>query len=133
MMEEAIIHRLLNDAALVSLVANRVFPGEREQGSALPAVVIHLVDGNPIYTDDGDTGLQNDLLQIDCWASTYKTAKQVQRAVENSLSAFHGIEDGVEFETVLINDRRDFPELGRNLPGYPRRSSVDFNIWYRND
>jgi hypothetical protein len=89
-MEQSLIQRLLSNSGLSALVSNRVHPGSRPQGSALPAIVLNRISGGPGYADDGETGLTNARIQIDCWAATYRQAKLVARAVTASLSDFQG-------------------------------------------
>jgi hypothetical protein len=74
-MEEAIIAKLLADSGVAGLTGARVFPGSRPQGSALPAAVLNRISGGPLYADDGEVGLVQARIQIDCWAATYSAAK----------------------------------------------------------
>jgi hypothetical protein len=128
-MEEALIAYLLAGAGVVELVEARVFPGSRPQRSALPSIVFARVDGAPLYADEGEVGLEDSRIQIDCWGDTYKSAKLTARAVIARLSAFDGTVSGVAFQYVMLDAERDFRENGSNAAEYLFRTSLDFIVW----
>jgi hypothetical protein len=128
-MEEEIIAKLLATSGVSLLVAARVYPVSRPQGSALPAITLGRISGAPLYADDGETGLETSRVQIDCWGATYTSAKTVARAVVASLSAFVGSSCGVDFKYVLLDAERDIRESGANSEEYPFRTSLDFIVW----
>jgi hypothetical protein len=129
-MEQAIIARLLATAGVTAIAGDRVFPGSRPQASALPAVVFNVVSGAPVYTDDGEAGLAENRIQLDCWASTYTAAKQLAAAVKASLSAFVGDAAGVTFQNILLITERDRREGGSNAPEYLFRTMLEFIVWH---
>jgi hypothetical protein len=128
-MEEGLIQRLLSDGGLAALVGSRVHAGSRPQGSALPAVVLHRIGGGPLYADDGEAGLDEARVQIDCWGASYGDAKMVARAVTARLSAFTGAAGGVMFRYVMLDAERDLREGGANAAEYLFRTSLDFIVW----
>lgn len=128
-MEEAIIARLLASEEVAGVAATRVYPGSRPQGSPLPAAVLTLIDGAPLYADDGEVGLTEARIQIDCWAESYSGAKLLARAVKQRLSAFTGPSGGVHFATILIDAERDLREAGSNAAAYLYRTTIDFIVW----
>jgi Protein of unknown function (DUF3168) len=128
-MEEAIITRLLGDSGVAALAETRVFPGSRPQGSALPALVMNRISGGPEYADDGEVGLEQGRIQIDCWAATYTEAKLLARAVTASLSAFEGTVGDTTFQLIELDIERDLREGGGNSADYPFRTALDFLVW----
>lgn len=130
MMEQAIIAKLLATTGIATIVGTAVFPGSRPQASALPAVVFNVVSGAPVYTDDGEAGLAENRIQIDCWATTYTAAKGLAVAVKAALSAFHGTVEGVIFQNILLVTERDRREGGSNAPEYLFRTMLDFTVWH---
>ena len=130
-MEEAIIARLLADPGVTAIVGTRVHPGSVPQGTALPAIVFNRVDGAPLYSDDGEAGLETERVQIDCWSDSYSEAKRLARAVRASLSAFAGTVAGVAFQNILLDAERDLRERGSGAESYPFRTSLDFIIWHQ--
>ena len=132
-MEEAIGTRLLATAAVTALVGTRVYCGSRPQGATTPDIMINRISGAPVYTCDGESGLAEARLEIDCWGATYGAAKNVARAVIESLSAFFGTVGGTTFQHILLDVERDFREGGNmNEPDYLFRTNLDFVVWFEN-
>lgn len=129
-MEEALIAKLLATTAIAALVGTRIYPGAKPQGSALPAIVCNLISALPSYSDDGEDGIREDRIQIDCWAETYTAAKLTARAVVAALSAFQGTVSGITFQYITLDLEHDLTESGANAADYPFRTSLDFNVVY---
>lgn len=128
-MEEAFIAHLLAASGVTDIASTRVFPFSRQQGSALPAITVQRISGAPLYADDGETGLENVRMQVDCWAMTYGSAKLLGRAATDAFSAFSGTVSGVEFQFVTLEAERDEREVGANAAEYLYRVSLDFEVW----
>ena len=131
-MEEALIAKLLATTAITTLVSNRIFVGARPQASTLPAIVVNRVSGAPLYSDDGEDGLEESRFQIDCWGSTYSSAKGLARAVRGALSAFQGTQSPVNFRYVSLDLEQDLQESGTDVSDYPFRTSLDFIFMFDN-
>ena len=129
-MEEALIAKLLATSGVTALVSTRVYAGARPQALDLPAVVLNLISANPSYSDDGEDGIQEDRIQLDCWAETYSAAKSLSRAVIDALSAFGGTVSGVNFQYIELDLAHDTQEGGSNATDYPFRTSLDFIVVY---
>lgn len=130
MVEERIIAKLLAASGVTALVSTRVYPVARPQGSTLPAVTLQRIDGAPLLTDEGDSGLENPRIQLDCWGTTYASAKAVARAVIAALNAFDGTLTGVNIPLIELEAERDMPrESGTNVNEYLFRTSLDFLVW----
>lgn len=116
-MEEQLIQRLLASTGVTALVGQRVWPGRRTQGSALPAIVAHRIDGGRDYHLKGDSGLSAARMQIDCWGDSYGSAKKTARSVIAAMSAARWAAGGVRFDGVFIEDESDdtFDEGGQAL------------------
>jgi hypothetical protein len=130
-MEEAIIARLLADDGVAAIVGTGVYPGSRPQNSPLPAAVLNRISGGPLYADDGEVGLQQGRIQVDCWAETYTGAKLLARAVTASLSAFDGTVGTTVFEFIELENERDLREGGSDAAAYPFRTALDFVVLAR--
>lgn len=130
MVEERIIAKLLAASGVTALVSTRVYPVARPQGSTLPAVTLQRIDGAPLLTDEGDSGLENPRIQLDCWGTTYASAKAAARAVIAALNAFDGTLTGVNIPLIELEAERDMPrESGTNVNEYLFRTSLDFLVW----
>jgi hypothetical protein len=128
--EQAIITYLLAQPSVNNLVGSRIYPGTRLQASSLPAITVTRIAGGPLYADDGECDLNNPQLQIDCWGSTYTSAKLLAKAVLAVLSAHVGTSGTVEIQYIMLDAERDLQETGANQSEYLFRTSMDFTIWH---
>ena len=131
-MEEALIAKLLADSGVSALVGTHIHPGVRPQAGPLPAIVFNMISANPSYSDDGEDGIEEARIQLDCWGATYSSAKTVARAVKAAVSAFGGTVSGVRFRYITLGLEHDIQETGANAASYPFRTSLDFIVVFDN-
>ncbi len=126
-MEEALVARLRAAASIISIGAT-VFWNERSE--ALPSMTLTVVDDGRRYAHDGAPELDNPMVQIDCWASTYGGAKLLSRAVRDEMES-SSTNNGIEFEESFLVSSRDMtPEdLGSGIEVH--RISLDFSVWHQ--
>ena len=128
-MEEEWIAALIADEGVAALAGARVSWAIRSPGDKLPAIVCHLVSRPRRYTFAGRDGLQDTLVQVDCWATDYLAAKRLARAVEAWTDA--GIGGG--FVAGFIENERDGVERGAAPsaagPKDLYRTSLDIRVW----
>jgi hypothetical protein len=127
-MEQALVSRLLANAALAALVGTRIVWIERPQGSALPALTLQRVTPGRDYNYSGASGTSSPMVQADCWGGSYATAKAVAAAVIEAVEERATI-GGVKFAPGFIVGARDMPteELGGGIKVY--RVSLDIIVW----
>jgi hypothetical protein len=106
-MEAALIAKLLATAGITALVSTRINWSRRPQGAALPAIVLHRIDGTPDVHHAGASGLVVSRVQVDCWAASYGSAKAVARAVETAITAQTFTQGATRFDVILIDSERD--------------------------
>lgn len=106
-MEAALIAHLLDTTSITWLVDQRITWGRRDQGSALPAVVLHLVDGPRDYHLSGPSGLVASRVQADCWGATFGEAKILAKTLEAAVSGSRFTQGSIRFDAILIADERD--------------------------
>lgn len=129
-MEAGIIALLLAGPAVSAIVSTRVFPLSRPQGSALPSITVQRISGAPLYADEGEVGLNNGRVQVDCYGISYADAKDLSAAVKSTLSAVKDVSAaGVDFVYILVEDERDIRETGSEQQDYPFRIALDFDVW----
>jgi len=131
--EDGLIHHLGNDAGVTALVAqDRIFHLRLPQTVAMPAITLQRITSPRLQAhDEGSGGLAYPRIQIDCWGSTYASAKAVSDAVRAAIKGFRGtFGAGMNTVTVgacLMEDER--PEA------YPdeeiNRVSCDYRIWHQ--
>lgn len=106
-MEAALLAKLLATAGVTALVSTRINWSRRPQGEALPAIVLHRIDGAPDVHHGGASGLVVSRVQVDCWAESYGSAKAIARAVETAITAQTFTQGATRFDVILIADERD--------------------------
>ncbi|WP_075216081.1 DUF3168 domain-containing protein [Mongoliimonas terrestris] len=129
-MEEALVAFLLADDGVAALVGSRVQWVLRPQASALPAIVLHRIDGDRDYTMGGPSGLVASRVQVDCWGETFLAAKQAARAVLARMQSVRGINGDIAFQAAFAESERGeytaLVDAGERL----YRVSTDYIIWH---
>lgn len=115
--EQTVLAALTTGSPLPTNAGSRVYAVLMPQGIALPAISYQRISNDPLADYNGDDGLDNVRLQVDCWGATYGAVKQLGEQVR---AAFESA--GMVFN--LDNDRDEF-ELETKL----YRLSMDFLIW----
>lgn len=128
-MESALVAKLLATAGVTALVGQRVNWSRRPQGAALPAIVLHLIDGAPDIHHGGASGLRVSRVQMDAWAASYGSAKAVARAVETAITAQTFTQGAVRFDVILIDSERD-DSTDETTPLF--RTSLDLMVHHAN-
>lgn len=125
-MEEAIRTLLLADSGVSSRASDRVNFGTHPQGQPFPAIVLNTISDAEEYTLDGPNGLSQGRVQADCYGDSYRSAKELSRAVRSLLS---GYQSGA-FQGVFHVSSRDSREGGTNEADRPYRVSMDFMVHF---
>lgn len=128
-MEAALIAKLLAATGVTALVSTRINWSRRPQGSALPAIVLHRIDGTPDVHHAGASGLVVSRVQVDCWAASYGSAKAVARAVETAITAQTFTQGAIRFDVILIDSERD-DSTDETTPLF--RTSLDLMVHHAN-
>jgi len=125
-MEDDLRALLLADAGVTALVSPASINFRRHpQGRALPAIILRVINDSPEYVLSSTTDFSSARVQIDCWATGYKQAKDVSRAV---LACLSGYQDDT-FHRVWLLGARDTQDP--EALGDPAGVSMDFEIDYR--
>lgn len=82
---------LLEDAAIVALVVDRVYPIKIKQGNNGACIVYTQISGVGDYTLAGPTGLANPRIQIDSWAPTADAATNLANLVKDRMDGYRGV------------------------------------------
>jgi len=129
--EKALRSILMNDAAVHNLVADRIFPIVRREGSALPAITYQQISGVRDHVFEGPSGFVESRFQINCWASTYEQADTLADAVRSVLDGYDGTSEGVVIKCIHLIDEGDMPSLladNEALNFHGKR--LDIMIWF---
>lgn len=126
-MQSAFRSVLLASAGVTALVSSRVNWGAHPQGDPLPAIVLHTISDAEGLTLKGRDGLSRGRVQVECYATSYKGARDLAAAVRAALSAYRG----GGFRLIEHVDTRDSREGGTNEAERPFRISMDFMTHWR--
>ncbi len=135
MIVETINALLLEDAAIVAIVEDRVFPTFLPDAVDFPAIVVTKVGGAGEYDLQGDVGLENARVQVDCYAIGAEAVIALRTAVRRLLSGFKGgLVSGSPCaiaSSFCINDL-DLSDTSTERAG-PRlkRRMLEFSVWNR--
>jgi hypothetical protein len=128
-MEAALMAKLLASAGITALVSTRINWSRRPQGSALPCIVLHRIDGTPDVHHGGASGLVQSRVQVDCWGASYGAAKAIARAVETAVTAQTFTQGAIRFDVILVADERD-STFDETTPIF--RTSLDLLVFSAN-
>lgn len=127
-MEEALRALLTGDAAVAALVpAARIAWDSAPQGSALPLIVLRVVSGVDEAHMQGPNRMPEYRVQVDCYAATQASARQVSRAVKERLHFYRG----GDFLGVFHAGTRSGREGGSNEADRPFFVGMDFTLTWR--
>ncbi|BCJ90041.1 hypothetical protein IZ6_07760 [Terrihabitans soli] len=129
-MQQALTAFLLAQPGISTLVGTNIDWGKRKQGAPLPALVLHLVTGPPVYTDDGETDLQSTRVQINALASSRESRLALHRAVRAALSGKTFTQSGVQVVRAYAqgpDDSDETPAGGQTI----FTTQEDYIFWHR--
>lgn len=135
-MDEAIRDLLLGTAAITAIVARRVDWGVRPQGDALPSLTLERISGAAQMNMNAPSGWDVDRVQIDCWARTYKVAKDLSLILASPggpsepvglLVGYRGEHLGVRLRTFVVARRSNSDSDSK---GPVHRTSIDVMVWH---
>jgi hypothetical protein len=126
---EAVRGRLLSSPAVAALVgggaAARIHWVKRDQGGALPAIVLTQVSRIRRDHLDGPEDMIVSRVQADCWATTHRAATTLATAVRAALIGAAEIGD-VQFWRATTDGPRDLGEDTES--GFLHRASLDLTL-----
>jgi hypothetical protein len=127
-MEESFRALLTGSAAVTALVpAPRIAWDSAPQGSVLPLIVLRVVSGFDDAHMQGPNGMTQYRVQVDCYATSPASARQVSRAVKDRLHFYRG----GNFLGVFHAGTRSGREGGSNEAERPFYVGMDFTLTWR--
>lgn len=130
-----VVNLLKAEASIASIVAARIFPLQLPDATDFPAIVVTKPAGVGEYTLEGDAGLEDARVQIDCYAVGYAAAIELKTAVRRFLSGYRGgpaSGDPCAIQGAFCINDSDLPvtETERAGPRL-RRRMLEFRIFNR--
>lgn len=103
-------------------------------GIDLPYIVMGRVHTNDTYTMAGSAGFREGIFQVDCYGSTYYSARAVANVVRELLESYSGNlpdSDSTAVDGVFTSNDWDMPyEEGSGPLGFIYRVVLEFRVWY---
>ena len=109
--ENAIYTMLTGDVTTAAIVTDRVFPNILPQGQLMPCLTFQQISGPRDLTANGPSGLVFARYQINAWARTYKSAKELAMAVRLVMNGFSGTIDSVQIQLIKLSGEGDIPVM----------------------
>lgn len=110
MIEEGLVTFLKAQAPIAVLISGRVFPGVIPLGQPLPALTYQRISCARVRSFAGASGIASPRFQIDAWASTAKTARELAGHVRRALDGYRGSLGQVQVLGVQLDGDQDRPE-----------------------
>lgn len=114
------LYRHLSTDIGITAITTRIHPVRLPQTTSLPAVTYQKVSDDRMYSLSGYSTLENAVMQIDCWSSSYETVNLLSSKVKTAMDA------ATAFDAILTDDR-DLYEDEVEI----HRVSMDYSIWNR--
>lgn len=137
MIVAAVINILLADQTVVAAVGDRIYPRQLPDAPTFPALVVTKASGIGLYTNDGDTGLEDARVQVDCYGDQGLSAIMgLRNAVRRRLSAYT-TNTRESAGTCVISSCFCINEIDLSEPATERagprltRRMLEFHIWHR--
>jgi hypothetical protein len=117
-LETAIFTLLTGNANIKRMVTRRVYPIVLPQNCEFPAISYQRVTGARINDLSGYGNLQNALIQVDTWATSYDEVKELGAHIHTAMNG------SGTFKALLITDSDGY-EADAGL----FRLTMDFSAW----
>lgn len=116
--EQVVKHRIEATPELVRLVGLRVYPVMAPVSAALPFVIYQRSQIERSQTLSRPMGVPRVSVQLDTYAATYESAREIADALRANLDGWAGSAYGVDVKHVALESERDgFVQLdGSELP-----------------
>ena len=117
------LYKHLSTSVLITAhTSNRIYPVLLPQGTvaAFPAVTYQRITADRVYSLSGYSTLENAKMQIDCWATSFETVKDLGNKMRQV------VDGATAFASNLISDQ-DLYEDEVNV----YRVSQDYSFWNR--
>lgn len=118
-------------SAVTALVAARIWPIRRPQGTALPAISYRRLDGATVNGSTGPTTTEYALFEVNCWEDDYGDCQALAAVVKAALNGYTAASGDPQISSCLLTNEQDLPEApepGQDLQTH--RVLLEFKLWY---
>jgi hypothetical protein len=100
MIGKLIYNRLSTDGNILSYVGTKIYPDIVPQNVQYPFVVYTIVNSLPVDFKDGQSNLEEIILQVDVYTQNYDDTQELSNFIRNKLDRFVGTVEGVEVQSI---------------------------------
>jgi hypothetical protein len=129
--EKAIHHILSNASGVTDIVGQRIKPIAEHQAQALPYITYQTLIGTPAEDSQGSAGGTGAVIQINAYAATYESARdiieQVRLAAQGQQGTFNGVNAAVRVDSGP-QDLQQTPGAATEVPVFAR--SIDLAVMF---
>jgi len=90
MIEHQLTEFLRDDTDIRDRVSGRIYPGRALQGTRGEMLIVRQISRIPTYTIDLEAGVDDQIIQIDCYAASPRSAFTIAELVRTALSGYRG-------------------------------------------
>lgn len=132
--EPALVGMMKADGSVSAIVGTKIFPNIVPHSASMPSITYQLIDSGYEYALDSTPSHKINLVtcryQVNCWAATYKAARQLADKVRALFDGYAGTVGGVPIRKIQIADESDIsePEELESLKRFGKR--IDLMVWY---
>ncbi len=87
MIQQDIYSILNSDDAVIEITARRIYPKRLPDDAVVPAITYKINEINPVRSLSGESGLDNGIIEIICWAKEYKKAQELAFSVRSAFGS----------------------------------------------
>lgn len=119
---------LLADAAMVELVAQRVYPDQAPERATLPYVVYADISLETDQNLRGASGMRDSRIQFDVYSKTKYEARLIREGILRLLDGYYGtpVEGGVVIGSAMLSNHRSDYDTREKVFSY----GFDINFKY---
>jgi hypothetical protein len=112
-MEADFLSLLKADPGVAGQVADRISWSALPQGTARPAIVMHLIKAPTNYHLGGASAPDTTRVQVDCQSlPPFINAQRIGNAVSTALSGYAGTVGGTRFQAIFQDGAQDLSDTG---------------------
>lgn len=127
-MQNVFASLLLSGAEIAAIVGTNIdWDVSADRGHA-PRVVLYLVSERRTYAFEGDDGLRESLVQIDCRAVTALESRALAAAIDARLSGYRGVFAEISFRGCFKQGHRTRFDLDGDTRWF--QAQLDYQIWW---
>ena len=134
--ESALYTELIDHAALLTLVSNRVYQEIAPTNAALPYITWQIISDIPTGHLVAESGIAKKMVQFDCFAATDASCNAVEDALRDAIDGLAAATMGTGVETIYLRSCRKHNSFQRMIPpsdGSQKaiyRRMAEYSFWH---